>query len=171
MELPVAEVPQQGSEKQLNLRGSTVSLVESQDKKFKTQTDFSFWRTYLVIKSFRSSLKLLIIFLTSKLSQKYRCIISIRGMIFALPTCALQSHIKGEMQIFSVNPWLLRKYLPFTESLIFAAILLLIVMCKKYRCFSHAKRNPSSTLRLSRLQFQSSTTFHAVKINSGVCKG
>lgn len=42
MELPAAEVPQQGSEKQLNLRGSTVSLVESQDKKFKTQTDFRF---------------------------------------------------------------------------------------------------------------------------------
>lgn len=42
MDLFGAEVPQQGGKRQLNLCGSTVSLAESQDKKFKPQIDFRF---------------------------------------------------------------------------------------------------------------------------------
>lgn len=52
---------------------------------------------------FRSSLKLLTIVLISKLSQKHGCITSTRGMICRLQTCSLQSQVKGEMQVFSVN--------------------------------------------------------------------
>lgn len=96
MKLPGAEVPQHGRKKQLNLRGSTVSLVKSQNKKFEPQTDFRFLKDLLGC-CFRSSLKLLTIVLTSKLSQKHGCIASIRGRIFALPTCSLPSHVKGKM--------------------------------------------------------------------------